>query len=72
VSTSDGAASDVVAVDYQEVLDYVTTLWAQRMADTVTEAARWRAVATAAQRTLAELQARVEVLERGPDAAAAG
>ena len=67
------APDGAVSTDWQEILDYITATWAQRMAETVTEAARWRAVASASQRALTDLQARVAALEAGhePDHAAA-
>ncbi len=64
-SAPDAAPDGAITTDWQEILDYVTSLWAQRMAETVTEAARWRAVASASQRALTDLQARVAALEAG-------
>lgn len=56
--------------DWSEIVDNVQTTWAQRMAETVAESARWRAAAAAAQRQLADLRTRIEALEADRDSAA--
>ena len=58
-----GTDPDRLAVDWQEILDYQATLWAQQLATANSEAARWRSAALQAQRTVAELTRRVETLE---------
>ena len=63
MSASNGSAPDPITADWSDIADYTAAIWAQRMAETVAEAARWRAVATAAQRRLAELATRIEALE---------
>lgn len=69
--TTDAAPAGSITTDWSEILDYTAAIWAQRLAETVAEAARWRAVAVATQRALDELGARVATLEGAPDATAA-
>jgi len=53
-----------VEIDVQELIGYLNALHAQQLGAANMEAARWQAVAAAAQRRVGELTARVEELEK--------